>query len=157
MSETQRWRPDPAGIIIAVLLLLLAGVVWWDMTSLQLSSVYGLGPKAMPIVVATGLALLALANFALALRSDIPEPDEADPRAILFIVGGLAALIAIIGVGGGFIPATAILFAMTSAAFGRRAFPTDLVIGFALAIVIYLVFVKLLTLSLPTGPLERLL
>ncbi len=69
----------------------------------------------------------------------------------------MAALIGMIGIGGGFIPATAILFAMTAAAFGRRAFLTDVAIGFALALVIYLLFVKLLTLSLPAGPLERLL
>ena len=156
MHETRR-RADPAGIVIAVVLMILAGVIWWDMTSLQLSSVYGVGPKAMPIVVGTGLGLLALGNFVLALKSDIPQPDAADPRAILLIVGGLAALIVLIGIGGGFIPATAILFAMTAAAFGRRAFLTDLAIGLALALVIYLLFVKLLTLSLPAGPLERLL
>ena len=155
MNQTRR-QAHPAGIAIAVLLLVLAGIVWWDMTSLQLSSVYGLGPKAMPIIVGTGLGLLAVGNFVLALKSDIPEPDEADPGAILLIVGGLAALIALIGIGGGFIPATAILFAMTAAAFGRRAFVTDLAIGFALGVVVYLLFVKLLTLSLPAGPLERL-
>ena len=72
-------------------------------------------------------------------------------------LGGLAVLIALIGFGGGFIPATAILFATTSAAFGRKAFMTDLLIGFGLAFVIFLIFDKLLTLSLPSGPLERLL
>ncbi|HEX2134464.1 MAG TPA: tripartite tricarboxylate transporter TctB family protein, partial [Microvirga sp.] len=39
----------------------------------------------------------------------------------------------------------------------RRAFLTDLAIGFALAVVVYLLFVKLLALSLPMGPLERLI
>jgi putative tricarboxylic transport membrane protein len=46
---------------------------------------------------------------------------------------------------------------MTAAAFGRRAFLTDLAIGFGLGLVVYLLFVKLLTLSLPVGPIERLL
>ena len=58
---------------------------------------------------------------------------------------------------GGFIAATAVLFATTSAAFGRRAFLTDLAIGIALGVAIFLMFDKLLTLSLPTGPIERLL
>ena len=157
MDEVRRERKaDPAGIVIAVLLMVLAGTIWWDMSTLQLSSVYGLGPKAMPILVGTGLGLLAIGNFILALQGDLPDPDEADPRAILLIVGGLAALIVVIGMGGGFILATTILFATTAAAFGRRAFVTDLAIGFALAFVIYLLFVKLLTLSLPAGPLERL-
>ena len=152
----QAQRVDVAGLIIAALLVVLAAIIWWDMTSLQISSVYGLGPKAMPIVVGTGLGLLALGNFVLALKGDIPKPDEADPRAIVLIVGGLAALIALVGIGGGFIPATAILFATTAAAFGRKAFLADLAIGLGLGFVIYLLFVKLLTLSLPAGPLERL-
>ena len=83
--------------------------------------------------------------------------EGSDPKAIARILGGLAILIAIIGFGGGFIPATTILFAMTAAAFGRRAFLVDLAIGFVLAFVIYLMFDKVLTLSLPAGPLERLL
>ena len=66
-------------------------------------------------------------------------------------------MIAIIGFGGGFILATTILFAATATAFGRRAFLADLAIGFVLALVVYLMFDKLLSLSLPAGPLERLL
>ena len=157
MDETRpRRQADPAGIVIALVLMVLAGLIWWDMASLQITSVYGLGPKAMPIVIGAGLGLLALGNFVLALKRDIPEPDEADPKAILLIIGGLAALIALIGMGGGFIPATAILFATTAAAFGRKAFLTDLAIGLGLGFVIFVLFVKLLTLSLPAGPIERL-
>ena len=51
----------------------------------------------------------------------------------------------------------ALLFAATARAFGRTAIVTDLVIGLVLAFVVYLMFTKLLTLSLPEGPLERLL
>ena len=76
---------------------------------------------------------------------------------MLLILAGLALLIAIIGFGGGFILATTALFVTTSAAFGRRAFVTDLVIGAVLTTLIYLAFDRLLTLSLPAGPLERLL
>jgi putative tricarboxylic transport membrane protein len=49
------------------------------------------------------------------------------------------------------------LFAFTASAFGRKAPLTDVVIGLALGLVIYLAFDKLLTLSLPAGPIERLL
>src|SRR4051812_16782973 len=151
-------RPaDRAGFVIAGLLMLLAGVILWDMSRLTITSVYGVGPKAMPIVVACGLALLSIANLVLALRGELPDRESADPKPILLILGGLGALIALIGLGGGFIPATAILFATTSAAFGRRAFLTDLAIGAVLGLVVFLLFDKLLTLSLPAGPLERLL
>ncbi|HKA72338.1 MAG TPA: tripartite tricarboxylate transporter TctB family protein [Xanthobacteraceae bacterium] len=152
-----RRRPDPAAIAIAAVLLLLALILFWDMSRLEISSTYGLGPKAMPIVVAIGLALLGIGNLVTAFTTGLPEPEPADPKPILLILGGLAALIALIGLGGGFIPATAILFAATSAAFERRAFLTDLLIGAVLGLVAYLLFDKVLTLSLPAGPLERLL
>jgi putative tricarboxylic transport membrane protein len=157
VNETGTKRVDPVGIAVAVLLFVLAAVIFWDMSRLELSSVYGLGPKAMPIVVASGLALLAIGNVVMALAGDFPERDEADPKAILLILGGVVALIVLIGVGGGFIPATAILFVATAAAFGRRAFVTDLIIGLVLALVVYLIFAKLLALSLPIGPIERLM
>jgi putative tricarboxylic transport membrane protein len=150
-------RVDPAGIAVAVLLFVLALVIFWDMSRLELAATYGLGPKAMPIVVACGLLLLAIGNAVLAFTEEVPERDEADPRAILLILGGVVALIVLIGIGGGFIPATAILFVATATAFGRRALVTDLAIGLVLALVVYLVFAKLLALSLPMGPIERLL
>ena len=157
MDESQAPRVDRAGIIISCLLLVIAGVIAWDTTTLQISSVYGVGPKAMPYVIASGLVLLAIGNAAMTLRGGLPARESADPKAIVLILGGQAALIAVIGLGGGFIAATAILFATTSAAFGRRAFLTDLSIGVVLGVAIFLMFDKLLTLSLPAGPIERLL
>jgi len=156
-GQPQRQRIDPAGLVIVALLLGAAGVIFWDATNLQLTSAYGVGPKAMPSVVASGLVLLAIGNLVMTLRGELPPRESADPKAILLILGGLAAFIALIGLGGGFIPGTAILFATTAAAFGRRAFLTDLVIGFVIGVLIFLVFDKLLTLGLPAGPLERLL
>jgi putative tricarboxylic transport membrane protein len=152
-----RPRTDFAGIAIAALLALLAGMILWDTSRLQITSTYGVGPKMMPVVIAIGLLVLAAGNLAMVLRGGLPERESADPKAIFFILGGLAALIAVIGLGGGFIVATAILFAATATAFGRRAVLTDLVIGLVLALVVYLAFDKLLTLSLPAGPIERLL
>jgi putative tricarboxylic transport membrane protein len=111
----------------------------------------------MPIVVAAGLALLAIGNLVLAFRGDFPEREQPKQGPILLILGGLLAVIVLIGMGGGFIPAVTVLFAATAAAFGRRAILTDLAIGFALGVGAYLMFSKLLSLSLPMGPLERLL
>ena len=150
-------RLDVAGVVIAGLLLLLSAAVWWDMNSLGIAATYGIGPKAMPGAVSIGLALLAAANLVQALRGELPHREAGDPRAILLIVGGLVTLMTLIGIGGGFILGTAVLFAATSTAFGRRAFLTDLAIGFALAVVVYLLFAKVLALSLPMGPLERLI
>jgi len=157
VDSTPASRPDVAGMAIAGVLLALAAVILWDTASLQLATTYGIGPKAMPYVVAGGLALLSAGNLLMAFRGGFPPREEVDRRAVALILGALAALIAIIGLGGGFIAAATILFATTSAAFGRRAIHIDLAIGFVLALAVYLTFDKLLTLSLPAGPLERLL
>ena len=153
----QSRRADPAGLVVAALLAASAAVLVWDASRIPVSQTYGLGPQAMPIVIAVGLGLLAIGNLVMALRGDMPERESADPGTFLLIMGGLAALIALIGLGGGFILATAVLFAATAAAFGRRALMTDFFIGLVLGLVVYLMFDKLLTLSLPAGPIERLL
>jgi putative tricarboxylic transport membrane protein len=157
VSRGSARRFDPAGGVIAASLVLIAGIILWDASKLQITSAYGVGPKMMPIVVACGLLVLAIANLVMAMRGELPPRESTDPKAIFLILGGLVALIALIGLGGGFIPATAILFATTSAAFGRRAFIADLIIGLVLGLVVFLIFDKLLTLGLPSGPLERLL
>jgi putative tricarboxylic transport membrane protein len=157
MSSRPGSRVDIGGVVIALVLLVLSALVWWDMSNLSLGATYGVGPKAMPGVVSLGLALLAAANLVQALRGELPHREVGDTRAILLILGGLVALMVLIGIGGGFILGTAILFAATARAFGRKAFLTDLAIGLALGIVVYLLFAKLLALSLPMGPLEHLI
>jgi len=154
--QSQDRRVDPAGIVAAGLLALLAGLILWDMSTLQITQTYGVGPKAMPIVVAIGLGLLAIGNLVLAFRGGFPEREPAAHLPIVLILGGLLAVIVLIAIGGGFIPAVTVLFAATAAAFGRRAVLTDLAIGFVLGTAAYLMFSKLLSLSLPMGPLERL-
>jgi putative tricarboxylic transport membrane protein len=149
-------RVDRAGLVIAAALAALAAVLVWDSRQLQ-TTMYGMGPEVMPVVIAVGLGLLAIGNLIDALRGNLPPRESADPRAVWLILGGLALLIAIIGLGGGFILATSALFVTTSAAFGRRAILADSAIALVMTTLIYLAFDRLLTLSLPTGPLERLL
>jgi putative tricarboxylic transport membrane protein len=147
---------DRAGVVIALALALIAVVLVVDALRIQANVVYGMGPQAMPIIVAIGLGILAVGNLINALRGENSEREDMDFRPVLLILAGLALMITVIGVGGGFIPAMTILFAATATAFGRRAIVADLIIGFVIATVIYLAFSKLLTLSLPAGPLERL-
>ena len=148
---------DRAGLVIACALAALAALLVWDANQLPAGAMYGVGPGAMPIVVAVGVALLAIGNFIDALRGNLPPRESADWRPVLMILAGLALLIGIIGLGGGFIFATSALFVATSAAFGRRAPLSDFAVAIVLTTLIYLAFDKLLTLSLPAGPLERLL
>jgi putative tricarboxylic transport membrane protein len=150
-------RVDPAGLVIALTLAAVAAVLVWDANQLQSNTTYGMGPHAMPIVIAIGLGILAIGNLIDALRGNLPPRESADPKAVLLILAGLALLIAIIGLGGGFILATTALFVTTSTAFGRRAILADLAIALVMTTLIYLAFDRLLTLSLPAGPLERLM
>lgn len=156
MTTSPHRRIDVAGLAIALILLALAGLVWWDMTKLQILSPYDLGPKVMPIIVSVCLTLLAIGNGISAFRGDLPDREHLDWKPIALILGGLVILIALISLGWGFMIGTAILFAATAAAFGRRAFFTDLLIGAGLAVFVYVLLGKLLTLSLPAGPLENL-
>lgn len=156
-NETTTRRIDIPALVVALLLLACAGIVANDAASQTIVSTYGLGPTAVPYVVSIGLAALGLAHLVVAFKDGIPKPDPADGGAILSIVVGLVGLVACIALGGGFILATALVFACTARGMGRRAFVVDFVIGLVLGLVIFLVFQKFLTLSLPAGPLERLL
>src|SRR6478735_4589107 len=118
-------RVDRAGVVIALALAALAVVLVWDSRQLQTTTMYGMGPEVMPVVIAIGLGLLAIGNLIDALRGNLPPRESADPKAVWLILGGLALLIAIIGLGGGFIPATTVLFIATATAFGRRAVLAD--------------------------------
>lgn len=147
---------DKPALIVGLLLLVVAFLVGYDASQQTIVSTYGIGPTAMPYVVAIGLVILGLAHFVTAFRGGLPAPEAADSGALLWIAGGLVFLIACIGLGGGFILAIAMLFACTARGMGRRAFAVDFGIGFVMGLVIFLVFAKLLTLILPAGPLERL-
>ena len=158
MAEARVGKPvDRAAVVVGVLLLALAALTVWDASRIPIGSTYGMGPAAMPYLLAGGLALLALGHFVLAVRSALPEREAYDPRAVMWIAVGMIALIGTIGVGGGFVIAMMLLFATTARAFGRTAFLMDLLIGFVLGILLYEMFTRLLTLSLPEGPIERFL
>jgi putative tricarboxylic transport membrane protein len=150
-------RPDWRALAAGAGLLGLAAVVSLDARNLGGSATYGIGPDVVPYIVSGFLALLAVGHFVAAFRGGLPKAEPADYRAIVWIGVGLVGLIACIGFGGGFVPATTALFVTTARALGRKALLVDALIGLALGVAIYLLFAKLLTLSLPMGPLERLL
>jgi putative tricarboxylic transport membrane protein len=157
MNDRQRRRLDISGLIIAVGLAVLALVIRIDASRMPAAPAYArIGPEAAPNVVALGLLVLAVATAFAAWRGQTSKAERADWPPVLIILGGLGGLILIIAFGGGFIVASAVLFAATSRAFGRQALAIDFAIGFILALVTYLAFAKLLALSLPSGPLENL-
>lgn len=159
MSENQqspRVRRDHSSILVGFILLFLAGVLYYDTYAVDRAVTYGIGPTAMPKVVGAGLAILGVLSILTGVKGTHFEIEATDWRAVFTIIGGFLLLTVLIGAGGGFIPAMTVLFTVTSFAFGRRALLADLAIGLVLSIVIYLLFSKLLALSLPRGPLETL-
>ncbi|WP_306225905.1 tripartite tricarboxylate transporter TctB family protein [Bosea beijingensis] len=155
-NDTRTQGANKPALVVGVLLLIAAALVGYDASQQTITSTYGVGPTAMPYVVAAGLVILGLAHFVVAFREGLPQPEDADNKALLWIAGGLVFLIACIGLGGGFVIAIAVVFACTARGMGRQALAVDAVIGFVLGLIIFLVFAKVLTLILPSGPLERL-
>ncbi|MFO0990210.1 MAG: tripartite tricarboxylate transporter TctB family protein [Alphaproteobacteria bacterium] len=155
-------RIEVSELAIGLVLLALAAVVAGDARGLAPGSIYGVGPGVAPMMVAGGLALLGLATVFAAWRprpaagADAAEAGAIDWAAVVVIVATLAAMIALMTLGGGFILASTALFAGTAWAFGRRAPAADVLIGLALALIVYAVFTRALTLALPEGPLEKL-
>lgn len=156
-SSTHRSRrPDWAALIIALVLVVMAGVILYDVARLQGGNVYsGIGPATVPKGIAIGLIGLGVWTVFAALRRDFPEREHQELPPILFIVAGLAAQMMLLKTAG-FSIATGILFALTAAGFGKRKFWISLPAGIALSFVVWIVFARFLQLSLPAGPLERL-
>ena len=69
---------DRAGMAIAAALAVIAAVILWDATSLP-APVYGIGPRAMPILVASVAALVGLTRSAQAADAAAQESEGA-PR-----------------------------------------------------------------------------
>ena len=149
-------RPDGAALVIAPVLFVLAVVIWWDASRLSMMSNYArIGPATVPHMVAIGLALLAVWTGFEAWRGDFPEREPVEMKPVIFIVAGLAAQMLLLKTAG-FSIATGTLFALTAFGFGRRKLWLSLPIGIVFSFVVWIIFGRLLQLSLPAGPLEHL-
>ncbi|WP_144577036.1 tripartite tricarboxylate transporter TctB family protein [Agrobacterium sp. DE0009] len=155
-SHDQKRRPDWAALVIAVALVIVAGVIFWD--SARLASVTGyspVGPATVPYAIAFCLVGLAIWTAIEAWRGDFPERDKQEIAPVIWVVAGLAAQMLLLNLAG-FSIATGLLFAFTARAFGKRKLWYSIPVGIVLSFVIWVVFAQLLQLSLPAGPLERL-
>lgn len=153
-------QPSTAGLhrpslVIGVALFAIAAITFNDARGMSIRASYGMGADAASYFVAAFIAILGIGHLFAAFRPGI-EADQADWKAFGWVSLALAGLVGAIWLGGGFILGSTLLFAFTARAFGRKALVTDLVIGAVLAVGIFLLFNKLLTLALPMGPLERL-
>lgn len=149
-------RPDGAALVIALILAGLAALIFWQTAQMRVVAVYArVGPQTFPYVIAGGLALLSLATAISAFRGRFPARTADNYRPILWIVGGLVGQILMLSTLG-FSIATGFLFALTAKGFGRGPIWMTWLIGIVFSFFIWFVFARGLQLSLPTGPLERL-
>jgi putative tricarboxylic transport membrane protein len=142
--------------VVAVILVALAAVTVWDAGHMTVRANYGMGANAASYFIAIILLLLAAGHIASSFKVPDFDVDHADWTAVGWVALALASLICSVWIGGGFIVGSALLFAFTARAFGRRALLPDVCLGAVLGITIFLFFNKLLTLALPEGPIERL-
>ncbi|MDP3548103.1 MAG: tripartite tricarboxylate transporter TctB family protein [Phreatobacter sp.] len=151
MEAGGRSAPDRPVVAIGLGLVAVAAVVVWQSWALRAS--FGnqtLGPQMMPFLVGALLLLFGGMTVFAGLRGGFPPREEADWTAVAWIAGGLTVMILLIKTAG-FVPACALLFAATARAFGSRRAHVDLVIGAAMGLAVYLFFVRLLGLTLPSG------
>jgi putative tricarboxylic transport membrane protein len=142
-------------LVIGIALFALAFITWRDASAMQIRATYGMGADAASYFVALFLAVMGAGHLIAAFRWQ-DDPGPTDWAAVGWVALGLSSLIAAIWLGAGFIIGSTLLFVFTTRAFGRRAWLADFMLGLALATGIFLLFNKLLTLSLPMGPVERL-
>jgi putative tricarboxylic transport membrane protein len=157
-QAAHRHRPDWAVLGIALFLAGLAAVVAWDAQHLNsAAATYSrIGAGAFPLGIAGVLAVLAALTALSAFRSGKPEREPLEFGPLAWIVGGLVLQIALLGVAG-FSVATGLLFAMTARGFGGKPLWLTIPIGILISFALYVVFSQGLELSLPQGPLERLI
>lgn len=123
------------------------------------------GPKAVPLVVGVLLLVVAVVLAIDVLRGgkgeaeageDIDLDSPLEWRTVLLLVGVFVANIVLIDVVG-FPIAGALLFWGAAFALGSRHWVRDPVVAIGLALVTYVVFVQMLGVALPGGPLEGLI
>jgi len=152
-----RRRPDVAALLIAAGLLIVGAVVLWDASRISGGAGYArVGPSTVPNLI--GICLLVLAAWTAfeGWRGDFPEREAQNYPPLVWIVGGLAAQMLLLTTAG-FSIATGLLFAATAKAFGKGPLWKTIPIGIVISFIVWAVFAKLLQLSLPAGPLERLI
>lgn len=148
-------------VLIALGVLALAGLVYWQTAAIPVSPIYArVGPTVLPMICAVALAALGVALLATALRGGWQEDEEreTDPDrvALSWIAAGLVANVLLIGPAG-FTLASVLLFVCVARGFGSRRPGRDGAIGAAFALIAYFGFAQTLGINIGAGPLEAAL
>lgn len=141
--------------------LAFAALMFWQAWSIPVSPLYArIGPSIFPYFTAAAFAVLAVLMIIDGLRGGWQTEEEkavaTEWRAILYVLAGLAANVALIDYLG-FTAASTVLFVLVARGFGSRTPLRDAAIGFAIALAAYFGFAKALGVNIGAGIVERLL
>jgi putative tricarboxylic transport membrane protein len=149
-------RPDRAALAIAVAIAIVAAIITYSTATATGGSATRIGPSVFPYTIAGGLFILAIWTAFEAVRGDFPKREEQQVGPVIWIVAGLVAQMLLLHITG-FAIATGLLFAATARGFGKGPLWMTVPLGIILSFIIWVIFAKGLQLSLPAGPLERLI
>ncbi|HEY4193430.1 MAG TPA: tripartite tricarboxylate transporter TctB family protein [Mesorhizobium sp.] len=148
---------DKAVLAIAAGLALVAVIIAWNTALMGTAGSYSrVGPTTFPYVIAAVLFVLAVFTAVAGLRGTFPKREPEAIAPVLMIVAGLAGQMLLLKAAG-FSIATGVLFAATARAFGRGPLWVTFPIGVVLSFIVWFIFSKGLQLTLPAGPLEKLI
>ena len=144
---------------VGVAVLVLAAVIAWQTTLIPTNAIYAkVGPKVIPWIATAMLVGLGALLTLQGLRGGWAQEEHGalNPPGLAWLLAGLGLNVALIGVAG-FIIASTILFTCTALGFGSRNVLRDASIGFALALVSYVGFDRVLGYRIGSGLIERLM
>jgi putative tricarboxylic transport membrane protein len=148
-------RRDIAGLVIAVGLFVLAWVIVNDASSYPIRRSYAqFGPEIVPYIVAAGMAGVAALTVVMAWRGGFEVRPPLNWEGFAWITGAIVLQIAMLYLGSGFIPASAVLFGLAARAFGQKTLLLNVAVGAVLSGLLFVLFRYGLGLALPSGPLE---
>ncbi|MFD5324498.1 tripartite tricarboxylate transporter TctB family protein [Streptomyces sp. NPDC127092] len=164
------WLREHSELGVGLILLVLGVLVLTDALTafsgtVDISQRGPVGPRTVPLVVGTGLLVVAVLLAVDVLRGgrgeaeggeDIDLSEPSDWRTVLLLAGvflGFAVLIGPVG----FPVAGALLFWGAAYALGSRHLHRDPLIAAVLSLLTYLLFDNLLGVPLPGGPLMGVL
>ena len=175
MDESEHGNPDPtaqesnsgraiaAELAVAIGVTILGMVVIWQTTEIRLTPINSrVGPRVIPYIVGAGLVFTGI-WFAIDVLigrgtspAEIAELEDIDPSlptdwlTLALLAASLLAYLALME-RAGYVLASTVLFLGAAFAMGSRRYARGLLVGFALALVTYVIFTKGLSLRLPEG------
>lgn len=166
-GTARAWLRDHSELGVCVILLALGVLVLSDALtmSVDLTQRGPVGPRTVPVVVGTGLLVVAVLLALDVLRGgrgeaeggeDVDLGEPADRRTVALLTGVFLAFAVLIGPLG-FPVSGALLFWGSAYALGSRHPDRDPLIAAGLSLVTYFVFDNLLGVPLPGGPLMGVL